>query len=303
MTMRDLFESLGYTYGKRISELPQEAWVALEGYGEALTSDLPPDEPACTTCLDQVWVVVDTPGHPLDGRSIPCPMCEAGRARQAQRDAEMLANSGLPARFRDLTFDTWARLSLDEQRGKELAFGAAWLFARGRGAPFTLGDIYAELGMGVEQFPEPARCSLVFYGEVGMGKTGLAGAIVNALLPTSPVLYTRVKSLIRAIQDTYSDEYEGESAKAILDRVMTAPYLILDEFTLDKITDDRSEIMEDIVRFRCGRDLPFVVTTNTDPDRFRSLWGERIADVMLESCHWIPLMGVSLRNKQQVAVR
>lgn len=263
-------------------------------------------EPACSVCDDAGFLIGYDPNLPAKGRIImPCTACEKGREAQQRYYDQFLTEGGLPERYRQYTFDTFRALPKEARAGKQLAYAGAYLFATRRDHRFTIGDLYDFLKAKTPKLEgaDPARRSLVLYGAFGVGKTGLAAAIFNHLLGQSLVreaaLYVRVQDLLHAVQKTYDQDYRGESRDAMVWRIKTAPVLILDEFGLHTISNDRSEIMEEIMRYRCGRDLPFVSTTNDAPDGFRKAWGGRIAEVMLEAAHWIPMGEPSLRNQVQ----
>lgn len=260
----------------------------------------PEPEYDCRRCNDVGYLIVDTPGHPLDGKPYPCPDCERGQEYSRQWYAKYVKQSGLPEHYQRMTFATFEKLPKEQRQGKMLGYHAAKLFVERRDHRFTLGDIYKRADPKHSGFKnDVARNSLVLYGAYGVGKTGLAAAIVNSMVGEL-VLYVRVQDLIRAVQKTYDRDYEGESRDALIWRIKGAPMLVLDEFGLQNISADRNEIMEEIMRYRCGRELPFVATTNDSPDVFRSKWDGRIVEVMLEAAHWIPLDEPVLRNQVQV---
>lgn len=269
---------------------------------------LPPDTP-CPICDDLGWYLLQRDGS-TEKVQRHCPVCEAGRLQQQQVVEHHFSASGLPQRYQRLTFETWDKELADWQKaGKWEAFGAAQCFTLKR--PFTLSDVYHLIGQPAPALEDdPPRHSIVFYGPYGVGKTGLAAAIVNALLGRELVLYMRVQELIKTIQDTYRKPTMGEprtakyaSRKELIERLQTVPVLLLDEFGLQIISADRQEILEDVIRHRCGHDKPFIVTTNDSIERFRSRWEGRIVEVMLEAAHWIPVGGEQLRRQVQLKPR
>lgn len=260
------------------------------------------DEPqyACQTCHDEGYCIVATPGHILNGKPFPCPHCEKGRENAQRSYSRYLRNSGLPEHYQSMTFETFEALPKDQKAGKMLAYGASYLFADRDNHFFRLSEAYDFLR--VKRPPmtsDPERNSLVLYGPYGVGKTGLAAAIVNRRLMKEATLYIRVQDLLHDVQKTYDRDYKGESRDAIVWRIKTAPLLVIDEFGLLNITNDRNEIMEEILRYRCGRDLPFVATTNDAPEVFRSKWDGRIVEVMLEAAYWMPMGEPVLRDQVQ----
>lgn len=288
----------------RWGEVPPTLWRELGFDTPPNFSRTPePEPPLCAKCGDIGWVTVGTPGHPLDGKTIPCPYCDKGAQMGREAYRRYIANSGLPERYQTMTFETFRELPRDQITEKLLAYGAALLFAESPGHAFALGDVWTRLGAPAPKLAhDPVRNSLVLYGEYGTGKTGLAAAVINygeTQAVRELTLYIRVQDLIRAVQKTYDRDYEGESRDALVFRVKSAPLLVIDEFGMNKVSDDRNEIMEEIIRYRCGRNLPFLATTNDPPDTFRKKWDGRIVEVMLESAHWVPVGLPVLRDQSQ----
>lgn len=253
-------------------------------------------EAVCQQCDDYGMVYDDVPvGHPRFGKLFPCPYCEKGAAMKRDRMARAVKNSGLPAEYARLTFDTFSKLSIDERRLKNHAAGAAYLFASGGGQPFTLKDAAAVMGVDKEFEHDAPRSWLVLTGEPGMGKTGLASAVVNHLsMQRIPVLFVRVRELIRNVQESYGDG-SGERADSLQQLVQTVDYLVLDEFNLPNMKPDRLEIMEAVIRGRYANRLPTMATTNWTQEEFASNWGVWVGDIMAMA-HWLKMGGVKLRH-------
>jgi len=256
----------------------------------ALYSEPQPEGPQCPICHDQGQLGVD----------LFCE-CEAGRVAREDKIQRSLDKSQIPKRYRDLTLDTWMdSLSEQQKRGKWLGYTSACLFVRSPDHRFRLGECYEAMG---EPFPaeldaDPARNSIVFYGPFGTGKTGLMSAIANALMARERLIYLRVGDLFERIQDTYKKgNKEGPSSGQLVKRYASHPLLLLDEFTWEQPSADKKRIMEAIMRPRCAEGLPFVATTNHTPEEFEQEWKGRIAEVVLESAHWVPVAGLNLRQK------
>lgn len=243
--------------------------------------------------------------HPEFGRLFPCPAhCEA--ARQAESDGlqRLIGRSRLPVEYRYLTFETFDELPESQRLGKVTARAAAASFVNNADGGYYVDR--RELGESLGQAAElDLRNWLVFHGQHGRGKTGLAAAILNYLLSTGRfALYTRLQDLIKAIQARYGDapqggyrdEFGDVTADQIIDTVKRAPVLLLDEFDLpDAQRSDKQSIVENIIRFRHGEILPTVITTNLDADGVELRWGTTTMSVMRQRAHWIPVTGENLR--------
>ncbi len=261
----------------------------------ALYSEPTSENVACQLCDDQGQIG-------LPGKWKFC-NCETGQRMKAEQLAATYAHSKLPERYQPYTFKTWATLPKKAQEGKRLGWAAAALFAKRAGHWFTLNECYEALGHQPPVDDDTQRNALVLYGSYGTGKTGLASAIVNELLGRVELEYSRVGTLIQNIQSAYGlKSYEldfDDRPENIIKHYATVPVLILDEFGGEHWKPDRRDIMESIIRARCASKLPFVATTNHSPDSFAEEWGNRTTEVMLESAHWIPVEGQSLRQKSR----
>lgn len=313
-TLTEQFESLWAKTGNMLKALeqmgyPPREWVNMpdelkQAIGMPTSLEPVVDDPKCPECFGHgtILVIQKRDGQVVGEQTTFC-ACPEGQAAQRDYYRRRFKLSGIPARFEQCTFATWDALKASDKRGKMLAYHCAKLLVEHRQDRyfFRLGEAYAQLKLHNPLTDDPARNSLVLYGDLGVGKTGLSASIANALASVQAVLYMRTQDLIKQVQDSYEQTYEGEGRSVIIQRVKTAPFLILDEMTLENSTNDRKEILEDIMRHRCGVELPFVVTTNHDQTSFRKFWGDRTIDPMLESAHWVPMGGENLRRKEQPA--
>lgn len=262
------------------------------GYSVAeatLFSEPIPEGPKCDKCHDQ--------GQFQDTGNF-CG-CEAGQALKEKVFRATLEGSKIPEGYAKLTLDTWMqRLTDDQKRGKWLGYTAAVYFLRSVGHMFRLGECYEAMGVPFPQeiTDDTARNSIVFYGPLGTGKTGLMSAIANEVLSREKLLYLRMGDLFDRVQDSYKDK-AGPSSGKLIRKYATIPLLLLDEMTWENPSDDKRRILEGIMRPRCAEQLPFVATTNQTPEDFAKQWQGRISEVILESAHWIPVEGLNLRYK------
>jgi IstB-like ATP binding protein len=284
---------------------------ALLKLSESITIDdtLPPSPPVptpppCPVCCGRGMVGVNVPpGHAMFGRLIPCPnkACEAGQTVRIQRYSRMLSRSGLPDTYRSLSFDSFYDLPYEQKAGKELAAAACFVFASaGADSHYVSLSKSAALVTNdpsmVNRLPDDSKNWLVLQGGLGMGKTGLAAAVVNEILAHGmPVLFYRLQELFAEIQSRYG-RTESPTADELIIEIQRADVLILDECNIPNVSADKSRLMEEIIRFRHGRSLPTIITCNVNQSGFAQMWGERSADVIYERAHWIVLTGQKLRR-------
>lgn len=105
--------------------------------------------------------------------------------------------------------------------------------------------------------------SLVLYSpDKGTGKTHMAVCIANYVLHQlrCPMLYKKARDLMLDIRRTYSDR--GDNEADILDRVLSAKLLILDDVGVDPPSEWIKSTYWTVFDRRLEWQLPVVVTTN-----------------------------------------
>lgn len=138
---------------------------------------------------------------------------------------------------------------------------------------------------------------ILFYGNVGRGKTFYAACIANRLLDKGiPVLMTNIPALITAM----TKDFESDKAK-ILSRISSVSLLVLDDLGVERDTTYSAEKLQEIVdtRYRSGK--PLIVTTNLTPDELKNpedLRYKRVYDRILEMCFPILVEGDSRRQEK-----
>lgn len=138
---------------------------------------------------------------------------------------------------------------------------------------------------------------ILFYGEVGRGKTFYAGCIANRLLEKGiPVIMTNIPALITAM----TKDFEKDKAK-ILSSISSVPLLVLDDLGVERDTTYSSEKLQEIIdtRYRSGK--PLIITTNLSPNELRNptdLRYKRVYDRVLEMCYPLLVEGTSRRQEK-----
>lgn len=264
-----------------------------------IAQSLPERPPVqCDGCNDLGLIRYDVPtDDPRFGKMFACPDCRKGQDTELQRTHNRIRTAELPDKYQRLTFETWDALPDYETHNKMLGYLAAKEFVQNPGHMVNLYDLYVQIEKPWEDWRDNRpKNSLVFWGDLGTGKTGLAAAIMNKLIEqgTTP-LYIRARDLIREVQRRYGKDVEP-SADDILRKFQLAPVLMIDEFTVENATSDRLEIIEDVIRFRYGRQLPTIITTNHDQISFEDKWGGRTSDPIKAMAHWIHVGLPALRK-------
>ncbi|MGN8780575.1 ATP-binding protein [Acidaminococcus fermentans] len=147
-----------------------------------------------------------------------------------------------------------------------------------------------------EKWPEmrKKRQGLLFYGDVGTGKTYAAVCVANAVMEQGySCIITSVPRLVQAL--------DGNREKVeFLDSVNRAELLILDDLGTERASEYMNEQVYTVIdgRYRTGK--PLIVTTNLAlADMVECRDGrKRIYDRILELCYPIRFSGQSRRRKE-----
>lgn len=141
--------------------------------------------------------------------------------------------------------------------------------------------------------------NLVFIGNTGVGKTGLAAAILLRALQRG------YRGLFVKAQDLFDDMYKSlvdHSSRALIDRLMRVDLLLIDEMGYLNLRPEQSNIFFKLMEERYGKKTT-MITTNLDYDDWYALLGQRetvgaLLDRLRHRCHTIRVEGKSLREPQ-----
>lgn len=207
----------------------------------------------------------------------PCPPCEEARIaavryaeataqaeRERQRLETMIGEAAIPARFIGRTLDNF-HATTDAQRA---ALDVAREFA--------------------ENFESHRRkgSTLILSGLPGTGKSHLATAILQALMPRHCGLYTTCMNVIRAVRGTWRKDSE-RSETEVLNIYARVPLLVLDEIGVQYGTDGEQTILFDVLDRRYRDMQPSIFLTNQDKKGFAEFIGARTYDRLRETSTWV----------------
>ena len=148
-----------------------------------------------------------------------------------------------------------------------------------------------------EHFPELALTGqgLLFWGNVGTGKTFLAGCIANALLDRKiPVLMTSFPKILNALGGLYSAERNEYLAS--LNRYSL---LVIDDMGTHRESQYTLETVYLVIDERYKSCKPFIITTNIQLEKLKNphdLEHARIYDRIMERCMPIFFGGRNYRS-------
>ena len=136
---------------------------------------------------------------------------------------------------------------------------------------------------------------LLFWGNVGTGKTFLAGCIANALMEKNiPVLMTSFPKLLNALGGLYSGE-KNEYLKSLNQYRL----LIIDDLGVERDTPYVLETVYLVIDERYKSGKPFIITTNLSLQELQNpadLEHGRIYDRIMERCVPVAFSGKNYRT-------
>ena len=134
----------------------------------------------------------------------------------------------------------------------------------------------------------------LFWGNVGNGKSYLAGCIANALMEKEiPVRMTNFALILNDLAASF------EGRNEYISRLCRYPLLILDDFGMERGTEYGLEQVFNVIdsRYRSGR--PLIVTTNLtleDLQHPEDTAHARIYDRLIEMCSPVRFTGSNFRK-------
>ena len=131
-----------------------------------------------------------------------------------------------------------------------------------------------------EQFKENSQ-GLLFWGDVGTGKSFIAGCIGNELLSRGVrVQMTNFSRLLNRLTDLQMGDRNG-----FIDSLNSFDLLILDDLGIERNSEFAKEQIFSIIDSRYRSGLPMIVTTNLTLEELQNpadLWRKRVYDRVLE---------------------
>lgn len=136
---------------------------------------------------------------------------------------------------------------------------------------------------------------MIFWGDVGTGKSFAAACIANYLLDRNvPVVMTSFVKLVEDIQF-------GKAAESDIIRWLNrAKLVIFDDLGAERDTGYAIERVYSIIDSRCRAKLPMILTTNLTFGEMKQesdIRYKRIYDRVFENCHPIQFTGPSFRRE------
>lgn len=206
-----------------------------------------------------------------------CPECveiETANARRAdaqqqadkarERMEAAIQSSAIPLRFVGRTFENFKATTAAQKAALKVLCEYAETF-----------DQHYKRGTG-----------LILSGLPGTGKSHLAGAVLQAIMPKRCGLYATCMNLIQNVRGTWRKDSE-QSENEVLNAYAKSPLLVLDEVGVQYGTDGEQTILFDVLDRRYREMMPTIFLTNQAKDGFKQFIGERVYDRLTQTCRWV----------------
>ncbi len=197
-------------------------------------------EDACPLCGGRGWVLTDDGGA---GTALAC------ECRKLGLGPRLLDASGLPQRYRHCRFDSFRTDHYDAAVAEQLLR--------------ALADSRAYVESFLDAAGAPRETGLLYIGPTGVGKTHLAAAVALELIERRRVRvkFVEFTDLLHQIQATFEPGSPGSKSE-IMDSVIEAELLVLDELGAQKPTAWVQDVLYLIINTRYSRRRPTIFTTN-----------------------------------------
>lgn len=140
---------------------------------------------------------------------------------------------------------------------------------------------------------------LLFFGNVGYGKTYIAASIANALIDKGYSCYMGTMANIASIMSSGRDEVKREFYKSIKEYDL----FIIDDLGAERDTSYMDEMVYTVIDRRYHSHLPTIVTTNMDLDELKkpqTAARKRILSRLYEMCIFVEVKGKDRRRVENM---
>ena len=134
--------------------------------------------------------------------------------------------------------------------------------------------------------------NLWFYGGNGFGKTHLAISVQKmAIRQGYKTQFANLSGILSLIKRSWGNP---ELEEIIEKRIRTVDFLVIDDLGKEYKTKNNDFVevtFDELVRYRCNRRLPMIITTNTSMDKIQTTYGNSVSSLLEGRCLQIELVG------------
>lgn len=137
-----------------------------------------------------------------------------------------------------------------------------------------------------KNFPNGGR-GIIFIGDVGRGKTHLAGAIARHVIENYkvPVIFKSYAALLDDIKRNFDED------KREVERIVNTPLVVIDDLGQEKQSEWNREVLFKIINGRYENMSPIIITTNSSVMTLRDNIGEPSFSRLYEMCEAVRVDG------------
>ena len=139
-----------------------------------------------------------------------------------------------------------------------------------------------------------------FFGPPGTGKTLISCIMLNELIlyQGRPGRFLNLSRMYQKLRDTFSEESRNYGQSwPIFEEYCNAPFLVVDDFGVQRGTEWEMEMLYDLVDARYSAERFTIVTTNQDIDQVKGLSQGRIFSRLAEMCWLVGMQGEDYRQQ------
>ena len=149
-----------------------------------------------------------------------------------------------------------------------------------------------------QEFVGEARGFLILLGDVGLGKSSLAVAVMRETIKrTTRIRFVTQYEIMEDLRRTYRDK----NAKDPVQTLKGVDLLVLDEMGLSSGGKDELPAIHSILNHRHGEGLPTIITANGSAAQLREDLGDKMSDRISQSVYHVAnFKGKSKRSQKRI---
>lgn len=143
--------------------------------------------------------------------------------------------------------------------------------------------------------------SIIFTGDVGVGKTYFCSCIAKCLLDKGKsVVYQSAPTMMKTLWDYYYASFEDRDNERVkFNSFMESDLLIIDDLGTEKMNDTNLSYFFELLNQRIVKQKPMIISTNMGLSDIRRYYDERIYSRILGEFEVFPIQGEDLRLKKK----